>query len=147
MVDKFLLFQYGILELLNFFPDILLVSAFGGHPRYVFVFDFLPDDILESNSFSLQVQIVDIEHIVPQFVVVEAVMRFDVFILFLEYLLGDPANKAHPLLVLLNLLPLLSQFGKGVNQHTAHNVAEQQLHEYGVNHIEEKATRLKRLHF
>lgn len=73
-------------------------------------------------------------------------MGFDVLVLFLEDLFCDTADEAHALLIFLYLLSLLPQLRKSINEDTTDNIPEKQLHKDRVDHIEEEAASLERLH-
>ncbi len=70
------------------------------------------------------VEVVNVKYVVPEFVVLGLVMGFEVLIGLLEGFFFNSTNEALSLLILLNLVSLLSEFGKGIDEDTPDNIAE-----------------------
>lgn len=64
--------------------------------------------------------------------IMETIMYFDIFILFLEDLLGNSTNEAHSLFILFYFLSFLPQLSESVNEDTGNNVGEYKFHENNV---------------
>jgi hypothetical protein len=108
--------------------------------------DFLLDDYFQACLFGFLVQVVDVEDVVPEFVVLRLVVGLEVLVGLFEGFLFNATDEAFALFVLFYFIAFLPKFCKGINQDTSNNISKQHIHENSVNHIRDEPAQLKRFH-
>lgn len=133
-------FAYLIMQFLQFRGNIPLVVGLGGYPTHILPRNLLLNDILQPRERliigQLMMQIVQIEHIMPQIVMLIMIVLFQLNRTLLQTLPGLPTNKAQPLLIIINRLAVIPQTRKRINHNSRDDITEDEIHEHRVHHIE-----------
>jgi hypothetical protein len=108
--------------------------------------DLLLDDDFQACLFCFLVQVVNVEDVVPEFVVLGLVVGLEVLVGLFEGFLFDAADEALALFVLFDFITFLPEFCKGIDQDTSNNISKQHIHENSVNHIRDEPAQFKRFH-
>ena len=136
-VNELLLFPYAFLQFLQQIPEVALLLDGHRDPSHVDLFadNHALDHFFQSCFFGLFVQVVQVEHVVPQFVVLLDVVRFQIQALLLEGLLLDAADEALTFLVVEHFFPLDSEGCKFIDEDTPEDILEEHAHDDYIYHI------------
>lgn len=140
------MFLDQFLKFLNLLSDISCVRWTVRNPRYILWLNFILNDDLQSCLLLLFIQVVNIKHIIPKFVIFCLIMCFQVLVSLLQCLFFNSTNETFSFFILFNLISSLSQFCKCINKDTTNNITKEQIHEYRVKHIRNESSCFERIH-